>query len=131
MKFDDLDQEGLLDSLVFHGVKQLSGVDLRALVLHTLNQKMSLPEITASQVTNVTRLRHTGTDREFSTRVATIIVKFSSRDIARGVYKAKSLLASSRAFVAECLTKRRRDILNAAKESLVSEMHGLTVVKYW
>jgi len=61
-------------------------------------------------------LRLAGPDREFSTRIAPIIVKFCSKDIARAAYKAKSRLVSSGIFVAEYLTIRRRDILEAATD---------------
>ena len=49
-------------------------------------------------------------------RVAPIIVKFSSKDVARKVFKAKARLASTGIFVSKYLTKRRREILNAAKD---------------
>ena len=45
MKFDILDQDRLLDSVVFHGVKQQSWMDIQPAVLHTLNQKCPCPRL--------------------------------------------------------------------------------------
>ena len=122
-KLDSYEQESLLDSLVFHGVRQKTGVDTRSAVLLTINQKMSLPEISTNEVVNVYRLRLNNAATADSTqavpsapRVAPIIVKFSSKSVACKVFKAKSKLASSGIFVVESLTKQRRDILNAAKD---------------
>ena len=118
-KLDDFDQESLLDSLVFHGAKQLPSVESRTAILQILNSKMSLTELSPSDLINVYRLRlnnQAPQTEESSTRVAPIIVKFSSKDVARKVFKAKARLASTGIFISESLTKRRRDILNAAKD---------------
>jgi len=55
--------------------------------------------------------------QESSIRVAPIPVKFSSKDVARKVFKAKARRHPTGVFVSESLTKRRRDILNAAKNT--------------
>ncbi|KAK2708037.1 hypothetical protein QYM36_015655 [Artemia franciscana] len=48
---------------------------------------------------------------------APVLVKFSSLDTARKVFAAKSKLAKSGVFVLENLTKKRRDLLNAARST--------------
>ena len=115
-KLDDYDQESLLDSLVFHGVKQLPGVDTRTTISRIINSKMSVTDVSSSDLINVYRLRlnnPTTQHEERSIRVAPIVIKFSGKDVARRVFKAKAKLASTGVL---SLTKRRRDILNAAKD---------------
>ena len=118
-KLDDYDQESLLDSLVFHGVKQLPGVDTRTTIFQIINNKMSVTDLSYSDFINVYRFRLNNPitqHEESSIRIAPIVVKFSGKDVARRVSKAKAKLASTGVFVSESLTKRRRDILNAAKD---------------
>ena len=49
-------------------------------------------------------------------KVAPIFVQFSSKNVARKVFKAKSKLTSAGVFASESLGTLRRDILNAAKD---------------
>ena len=80
---------------------------------------MSITDLSSSDLINVYRLRlnnPTTQPEESSIRVAPIVVKFSGKDVARRVFKAKAKFASTGVFVSESLTKRRRDILNAAKD---------------
>ena len=118
-KLDDYDQESLLDSLVFHGVKQLPGVDTRTTISSIINSKMSVTDLSFSDLISVYRFRlnNPTTQHEGSSiRVAPILVKFYSKDVARRVFIAKARLASNGIFVSESLTKFRWDILNAAKD---------------
>ena len=50
---DAYDQESLLDSLVFHGVKQLPGVDAPTTISHNINSKMSVTDLSSSDLSNV------------------------------------------------------------------------------
>ena len=114
-KLDDYDQASLLGSLIFHGVKQLPGVDTRTTIFQIINSKMSVTDLSSSDLINVYRLRLnnlTTQHEESSIRVAPIVVKFSCKDVARRVFKAKAELASTGVFVSDF----RRDILNAAKD---------------
>ena len=47
---DDYDQEYLLDSLVFHGVKQLPRVDTRTTISRILSSKMSVTDYSSSDL---------------------------------------------------------------------------------
>ena len=110
----------MLDSLVFNGVKQLLGVDTPTTIFQIINSKMSVTDLSSSDLINVYRVRlnnPTTEHEESSTRVAPIVVKFSSEDVAREVFKAKARLASTGVFVSESLKKRRCDILNVAKDN--------------
>ena len=49
-KLDDYDQESLLDSLVFHGVKQLPRVDTRTTISRIINSKMSVTDVSSSDL---------------------------------------------------------------------------------
>ena len=80
---------------------------------------MSVTDLSSSDLINVYcfRLNNPMTQHEESTfSVGLIIFKFSSKYVARKVFKAKARLASTSVFVSESLTKRRRDIWNAAKD---------------
>ena len=104
---------------MFHGVRQLTGIDNRSAVLSITSQKMSLPEFTTHELINAYRfiLNNAATNlTQPAPRVAPVIVKFVSKGIAKEVFKAKAKLTSSVISVAESLTKQRRDILNAAKD---------------
>ena len=56
-KLDDYGQESLLDSLVFHRVKQLPGVDTRTTISRIINSKMSVTDLSSSDMINLYRLR--------------------------------------------------------------------------
>ena len=107
-KLDDYDQASLLDSLIFHGVKQLPGVDTRTTIFQIINNKMSVTDLSSSDLINVYRLQLnnlTTQHEESSIRVSPIVVKFSGKDVARRVFQAKAKLASTGVFVSESLTK--------------------------
>ena len=65
--------------------------------------------------------------------IAPVRAKFSSLDIAREVFAAKSKLAKSGVFVLENLTKKRQDQLNAARSTFgprsVWSDHGQVLAK--
>ena len=101
-------QKSLLDSLVFHGVRQLTGADTHSALLSIINRKMALPEFTTNGIKNVYRLRLNNAatnSTQPAPRVAPVIVKNVSKEIAKKVLKAKVKLASSGSFFAESLIK--------------------------
>jgi len=67
-----------------------------------------------------------------SSKVAPIIVKFQSKDTLRRVFKEKAK-ACIGVYIIEALTKRRRDILNMARDKFgvkhVWTDHGNILVK--
>jgi len=64
----------------------------------------------------VYRVRMSNQSESSINKVAPVIVKFTDKEMARRVYKAKASLAGSGIFIGEALTRRKRDLLNAAKE---------------
>lgn len=118
MKLDSFEQEVLLDSLILHGVKQQSGSDLQSTILQVFITKMNLTEINVAQIRNIYRFKISPalTDASLNDKVPPVLVKFVNSDIAKKVFKAKARLASSGIFLSEALTKRRREILYAAKD---------------
>ena len=49
-RIDDFDQEKLLDSLVFNGVKQLPGEDLKATTTNIITQKMGVTGFSQNKI---------------------------------------------------------------------------------
>lgn len=115
VKLDDIDQENMLDSLVFNGLKQKPGVDLKTTMLSVLSTRMGVTGISSGELSSVFRFRMNG-PHTTSDKVAPVLVRFVSKEVARKVFLQKSKLAGSGIFVSESLTKRRRDLLNAARD---------------
>lgn len=115
VKIDDYEQEKQLGTLVFHGIKQQPGVDLKSTILNIASQKLGLSGISDCDFAMVYRskLNNPGSAND---KVAPVFVRFSTCETARKVFASKSKLAGSKIFLSESLTKRRRDILSAARD---------------
>ncbi|XP_065584469.1 uncharacterized protein LOC136043481, partial [Artemia franciscana] len=115
-RLDDIEQENRLDSLIFSGVKQAPGADVKSCINNIISDKMGV-QVYVSELTKVYRF----TLPENPTRpdmIAPVLAQFSSKDVARKVFAAKSKLAKSGIFVSESLTKKRREILQLARDRL-------------
>ena len=131
-KFDQLEQDALLDSLIFYGVKPNPNVELRENLNGVITQIMGLQDFKEMDLLKVNRFRMPANQTE-NVKIAPVLVKFSSLDTARKVFAAKSKLAKSGVFVLENLTKKRRDLLNAARSTFgprsVWSDHGQILAK--
>ena len=116
-RIDDFEQEKLLDSLVFNGVKQLPGEDLKATTMNIITQKMGVTGFSQNDIQSIYRYRLNNSTAQGQRDVAPVFVKLRSSEMAKKVFKSKTKLAKSGIFVSEALTKRRRDILNTARDS--------------
>lgn len=115
-KVDDYEQEAKLDSLLFNGVKQNPSQNLNPSINHIIRYQMGLSSIANSDVVSVHRFRLGSSNSQRPDKVAPVLVKFRSKDIASAVFKAKKNLANSGIFVSENLTKKKRELLNAARD---------------
>ena len=99
---------------MFNGVKQPYNSDLKSVVLDIVTNKMEL-EISNQDVIAVKRLNLSkGNSKQDA--IAPVVVTFKSKGLASKVFKEKSKLARTGIFVSENLTKRRRDVLNLARD---------------
>jgi len=114
-RIDDFEQEKLQDSLVFNDVKRLPGEELKATTTNITTQKCEPPYF--HKLTCVYRYRLNNSATQGQRDITPMIVKLRNRGMAREVFKSKTKLAKSGIFVYEALEKRRRDILNRARES--------------
>ena len=114
-KLDDYEQERLLDSLVFFGVKQDPGNDLGTTVLDIV-KRMGV-NVQKEQLLSVNRFRLPNAARNIQTptTVAPVLVKFATKDTAYNIFRAKSKLAKSGVFVTEYLTKMKKAIFEGAR----------------
>ena len=117
-RLDEYQQEAQLDSLVFVEVKQAPGVDLKVTMNNIIKDKMGLSALMSDQILSMQRFRLPNPTAQISdeSRFAPVIVKFSNKDVAHTVFKAKSKLAKSGVFVNEYLTKQRKIILDSARD---------------
>ena len=76
---------------------------------------MGVTGISSGKLSNVFQFRINGTHTA-SEKVAPVLVRFVGKEFAREVFSEKSKLVGSGIFVSESLTKRRRDLLNAARD---------------
>ena len=112
----DIEQEDRLNSLIFSGVKQALGADVKSCINSIISDKMGV-QVTVSELTKVYRF----TLPANSTRpdmIAPVFAQFSSKDVAGKVFAAKSKLAKSVIFVSESSIKKRREILQLARDRL-------------
>ena len=89
MRFDDYDQEVLLNSLVIHGMKQQPGVNLNTTVIDLVKQKLGVSDITDGHITSVFRFRQNMISTDGSGKVAPIMVKFQTKKLSEESSKKK------------------------------------------
>jgi hypothetical protein len=77
---------------------------------------MGLTNIKDSDIVSVQRFRVGTNNAQRPDKVAPVLVQFRSKEIARHVFKAKKQLSGSGLFVAENLTKRKRNLLSASRD---------------
>ena len=114
-KLDDADQELRLDTLLFNGVKQPPGVEVKDATMNIIRNKMAFSGLADSDVISVHRFRLNSVDSR-SDKIAPVLVKFKDRHTAVKVFACKKNLVNTKIFVAENLTKKKRELLNAARE---------------
>ena len=114
-KVDDYEQEAKLDSLLFNGLKQNPSQNLNPAINHILDQ-MGLSSIANSDIVSVHWFCLGSINSQRPDKVAPVLVKFRSKDIASTVFKVKKNLANSRIFVSENLTKKKCKLLNVARD---------------
>ena len=115
-RLDDIEEEDRQDSLIFSGVKQAPGADVKSCINNIISDKMGV-QVNVSELTKVYRF----TLPSSPTRpdiIAPVLAQFSSKDVARKVFTAKSKLAKSSIFVSESLTRKRREFLQLARDRL-------------
>lgn len=131
-RVDQLEQDTLLDTLIFYGVKPNPNVELMDNLIEVITKIMGLQDFKKMDLLKANRFRMPATQTE-NVKIAPILVKFSNLDIARKVFAAKSKLVKSGVFVSENLTKKRRDLLNAARSTFgprsVWSDHGQVLAK--
>ncbi|KAK2716165.1 hypothetical protein QYM36_010667 [Artemia franciscana] len=88
-KFDQLEQDALLDSLIFYGVKPNPNVELRENLNGVITQIMGLQDFKEMDLLKVNRFRMPANQTE-NVKIAPVLVKFSSLDTARKVFAAKN-----------------------------------------
>ena len=121
-KLDDFEQEAMQDCLIFSGIRQTPGSDLDMTVLNLVKSTMGVSTITREHFVSIQRFRLNSTEdsRNLARRnpdpVAPVLVKLVSKELAYKVFKTKSKLAGSGIYVSEFLTKRRKAILNSARD---------------
>jgi len=88
-------QETQLDSLVFVGVKQTPCVDLKVTMHNIIKDKMGFSAYMSDQILSIQCFRLPNPTAQITdeSRVAPVIVKFSNKDVAHTVFKAKSNIA--------------------------------------
>ena len=116
LKLDDIEQEGRSDSLLFNGVKQIPSQSVGDTMKRVLFVKIGLTNIKDSDIVSVQRFRVGTNNAQRPDKVAPVLVQFRSKEIARHVFKAKKQLSGSGLFVAENLTKRKRNLLSASRD---------------
>ena len=115
VKLDDMNQENNLDSLVLNSLKQKPGVDLKMTLLHVLSTHMDVTGMSSDELSSVFQFRMSG-PHTASEKIAPVLGRFTSKEVARKVFEQKSKLAVSGIFVLESLIKKRRDLLNATRD---------------
>ena len=115
-RLDDIEQEDRLDSLIFSGVKQAPGADVKSCINNIISDKMGV-QVYVSELTKVYRFTLPANPTR-PDMIGPVLAQFSSKDVARKVFAAKSKLAKSGIFVSESLTKKRREILQLARDRL-------------
>ena len=113
-KVDDFEQEKMLDCLVMNGVRQRPGNDLKKEVSVIIKDKMLVPGFEVNNIVNV--YRFSLNDSNDQSKVSPVLIRFKNVELARVVFKEKTKLAKSGIFLSESLTKKRREILNAARD---------------
>ena len=116
LKLDDIEQEGRSDSLLFNGVKQIPSQSVGDTMKRVLFVKMGLTNIKDSDIVSVQRFRVGTNNAQRPDKVAPVLVQFRSKEIARHVFKAKKQLSGSGLFVAENLTKHKRNLMSASRD---------------
>ena len=99
-----MNQENILNSLVFNDLKQKPRVGLITTLLNILMTQMGVIGISSSELSSVSGLERVGMSA--SDTVVPALVRFASKEVARKIFSQKS----------ESFTKRRRDFLNAARD---------------
>ena len=77
---------------------------------------MGLSSIANSDIVSVQGLCLGSSNSQRPEKVAPVLVKFRLKDIASAVFKAKNNLINSGIFVSENFTKKKRELLNAARD---------------
>ena len=77
---------------------------------------MGLVNVADSDVISVHRLSLNNNPASRPDGVVPVIVKLRNKEIAKSIFKAKPKLAKSGIFLCENLTRKKRDILNAARD---------------
>ncbi|KAK2707895.1 hypothetical protein QYM36_015543 [Artemia franciscana] len=104
-----------MDSLVLHGLKQKLGSENKKEVYSLIKEKTRVSGVQENQIVSVFRFRLNNANED-STKVAPVLIRISDMNIARAVYKEKSALVKSGMFLSESLTRKKRELLNAARD---------------
>ena len=82
---------------------------------------MGLPDIANSHILNVRRFQNPSNPVSNNSKVSPVCVVFRNVDAAKTVFMAKSKLAKTGIFVSEYLTRKRKHLLDLARNKLGSK----------
>jgi len=112
-EIEEVTQNSQQCSLVFHGVEEKEDEDTDKVVRDVIYEMLSI-YVAESDVYDAQRL---GNKRGKARKPRPIIAKFCRQDLRRKVYGAKRCLKGSNLLITEYLTKKRLQILRAAKKT--------------
>ena len=98
-----------------------------------IGEKMGLPDIANSHILSVRRFQNPSNPVSNNSNVSPVCVVFRNLDAAKTVFMAKSKLAKTGIFVSEYLTRKRKHLLDLARNKLGSKnawsIDGMIFVK--
>lgn len=107
---DNCEMRSRRKMLLLHGVPENKEEDTLAVVVETINRRLSL-SVQADAIGRAFRM-----GRQMASKPRPILIKFCSHDVRTKAWQAKTKLKGSGITLSEFLTKRRHDVFMAARK---------------
>ncbi|XP_072172018.1 uncharacterized protein [Diadema setosum] len=112
---DDLEQYGRRESLRFFGVPEKQSEDTDSVIRDVVQQHLNIL-LNEKNIARSHRITPKPGNSSHGRGPKPIIVRFTTYNIRRNVYEAKSKLKGSNIFIHEDLTPFKRDLINKARK---------------